>query len=97
MASLGNKRKLAAINRENHEDSSRSNSSWNTSVPGIQECITQVSEEIERKVTKKMSWEFSRRESLILGAPIKLDEFLLSPQVWVHSGFVPKTSRNSNG
>ena len=44
-----------------------------------------------------MSQEYIRRESRILGAPSKLDEFLLNPQVWVRSEPVPGTCRNSNG
>ena len=46
-----------------------------------QNYISQVSEEIETRVTKKLSKDFSRTESRILGAPSKLDEFLLNPQV----------------
>ena len=58
--------------------------------------IFQVSEEIEGRVTKNFSKEFSRRESRILGALSKLDEFLLSPQVLTCSVAVPGTSRNNN-
>ena len=59
------------------------------------EYISQVSEEIEGRVTKKLSQEFSRTESRILGALSKLDEFLLNPQVRTCSVAVPRTSRNS--
>ena len=59
--------------------------------------INLVSEEIERRVTKKLSQEFNRTESRFLGALFKIDEFLLNPEVRVHSGPVPETSRNSNG
>ena len=48
--------------------------------------MTEVSEEIEGRVTKKLSQEFSRTESCILGALPKLDEFLLNPQIRTHSG-----------
>ena len=61
-----------------------------------QEYISQVSEEIERRVTKKLSKEFSWTESRILGALSKLDEFLLNPQVRTCSVAVPGTSRNNN-
>ena len=61
-----------------------------------QEYISQVSEEIEGRVIKKLSKEFSRTESHIFGALSKLDEFLLNPQVWTCSVAVPRTSRNSN-
>ena len=58
--------------------------------------ISQVSEEIKGRVTKKLSKEFSRTESRILRALSKLDEFLLSPQVRTCSVAVPGTSRNSD-
>ena len=71
--------------------------SRNKSVARInEEYITQVSEEIEGRVTKKMFQEFSRTESRILGALSQLDEFLLNPQIRTHSGTVPGTFRNTN-
>ena len=97
MATLRNKRKLAAVIRETQEEHPRNGLSRNTFVPRInEEYITQVSEEIEGRVTKKLSKEFSRTESRILGALSKLDEFLLNPQVRTHSGTVPGTFRNTN-
>ena len=48
-------------------------------------------------MTKKLSQEFSTTESRILGAPSKLDGFILKPQHRIHSEFVPDTSRNSSG
>ena len=61
-----------------------------------QEYISQVSEEIEGRVPKKLSKEFSRTESRNLGALSKLDEFLLNPQVRTCSVAVPGTCRNSD-
>ena len=61
-----------------------------------QEYISQVSEEIEGRVLKKLSKEFSRMESRNLGALSKLDEFLLNPQVRTCSVANRVTSRNSN-
>ena len=61
-----------------------------------EEYITQVSEEIEGKITEKLSHEFRRMESRILGASSKLDEFLLNPQVRTCSVAVPETSRNNS-
>ena len=58
--------------------------------------MTQVSEEIEGRVTRKLSQEFSRRESGNMGALSNTDEFLLNPQVRTHSGTVPGTFRNTN-
>ena len=96
MATLRNKRKLAAVSRD-RQKSARNGQSQNTFVPGMtEEYITQVSEEIERRVTEKMSLDFSRTESRILGALSKLDEFLLNPQVRTCSGTVPGTSRNND-
>ena len=58
-----NKMKLAALNKENCEEHPRSNLTQNSNVPRSQEdYITQVSEEIEGRVTKKLSQEFSRTE-----------------------------------
>ena len=96
MATLRNKRKLAAVSRET-PDGSRSSRAQNVRDPeSAQDYISQVSEEIEGRVTKKLSKEFSRTESRILGALLKLDEFLLSPQVRICSVAVPGTSRNNN-
>ena len=95
MATLRNKRKLAAVSRKTPENTGNSQSQ-NTLDPGMaQEYISQVSERIEGRVTKKLSKEFSRTESRILGALSKLDEFLLNPQVRTCFVPVPGTSRNS--
>ena len=96
MATFRNKRKLSAVLRQTLE-STRNSQSQNTFDPEMaQEYISQVFEEIEGRVTKKLSNEFSRTESPILGALSKLDEFLLNPQVRTCSVAVPGTSRNSN-
>ena len=97
MATLRNKRKLAAVTRETEEENPRNGQSRNTSVPRInEEYITQVSGEIEGKFTKKLSQEFNRTESRILVALSKLDEFLLNQQIRTHSETVPGTIRNTN-
>ena len=57
----------------------------------------QISEEIVDRVTKKLSKEFSRTESCILGAPSRLDELFLNPLIQDHSGSTPETSRNTQG
>ena len=76
MATLKNKRKLAAVTRETQEEHPRNGHSRDTSVPRIEEeYITQVSEGIEGRVTKKVSQELSRTESCIFGALSKLEEF----------------------
>ena len=97
MATLRNKRKLAAVTRETQEENPRNGQSRNTSVPRInEEYITQVSEEIEGRVTKKLFQEFSQTESRISGALSKLDEFLLNQPIRTHSETVPGTFRNTN-
>ena len=96
MATLRNKRKLAAVLRETPENTRNTQSRHTIDPEMAQEFISQVSEEIEVRVTKKLSKEFSRTESRILGAPSKLDDFLLNPQVRTCSVAVPGTSRNSN-
>ena len=96
MATLRNKRKLAAMARKTQEYR-RNNQSQNSAAPGVTEdYIAQLSEEIERRVPKKLSQEFSRTESRILGALSKLDEFLLNPQIRTFSGTVPGTFRNAD-
>ena len=91
------KRKLAAVTRETKEENPRKGQSRNTSVPRInEEYITQVSEEIEGRVTKKLSQEFSRTEYRILGTLSKLNEFLLNQEIRTHFGTVPGTFRNTN-
>ena len=90
-----NKRLLAALNKENCEEHPGSNLAQNSNVPKSQEdYITQVSEEIEGRVTKKLLQEFSRTENRILGALARLDDFLTNPLIQGHSGTAPETSRN---
>ena len=96
MATLKNKKKLAAVSRETPENT-RNSQSQNTLDPEMaQEFISQVSEKIEARVTKKLTKEFSPTECRILGALSKLDDFLLNPQIPTCSVAVPGTSRNSD-
>ena len=95
MATFRNKRKLAAVSSETPEGS-RSSRGQNVLDPELtQDYISQVSEEIERRVTKKLFKDFNKTESRILGALSKLDEFLLNPQVRTFSVAVQGTSRNA--
>ena len=80
MATLRNKRKLAAVSRETPEGSGSSRGRNVLDPELTQDYISQVSEEIEGRVTKNFSKEFNKTESRILGALSKLDEFLLNPQ-----------------
>ena len=98
MATLGNKEKLAAINRDTREEHPRKYQARDTNVLRYQEdYITQVSEEIESRVTMKLYREFSWTKSSILGALSKLVEFPLNPPAQVHSVHLPETFRISNG
>ena len=91
-----NKRKLAALNKENCEENPRSNMAQNSGAPRSQEdYLTQVSEEIEGRVTKRLSKEFSRTENRILCALAQLDDFLMNPLLPGHSGTAPEPTRNT--
>ena len=96
MATLREKRKLAAVSRETPEGSRSSRGQNVLDSELTQDYISQVSEEIEGRVTKKLCKEFSKTESRILGVLSKLDEFLLNPQVRTCSVAVQGTSRNAN-
>ena len=92
-----NKRKVAALNRENCEENPKSNMAQNSRAPRLQEdYITQVSEEIEGRVTKRLSKEFSRTENRSLGALARLDDFLMNPLLPGHSGTTPEPTRNTS-
>ena len=91
-----NKRKLAALNKENCEERPSSNLAQTSSARRSQEdYITQISGEIEGRVTKRLSKEFSRTENRILGALARLDDFLMNPLLPGHSGTTPELSRNA--
>ena len=91
-----NKRRLAALNKENSEEHPMSNLAQNSNDPRSQEnYITQVSEEIEGRVTKKLSKEFSRTENRILSALARLDDFVMNPLIQGRSGITPEMSRNA--
>ena len=93
-----NKKKLAALNKENCEEHPRSNLAENSSAPRSQEDYkTQVSEEIEGRVTKRLSKEFSRTENRILGALARLNDFLMNPLLPGGSGTTPEPTWNASG
>ena len=90
-----NKRKLAALNKENWGEHPRKILAQNSNVPRSEEnYITQIYQEIEGRITKKLSQEFSSTENRILGALARLDDFLLNLLIQGHSGTAPETSRN---
>ena len=96
MATLRNRRKLAAVSRETRENTRNSPSQNLLDPKSAQTYISQVSEVIGGRVAKKLSKEFSRTESRILRAVSKLDKFFLNQQVRTCSVAVPATSRNSD-
>ena len=81
---------------ENCEEHPRSNlvQKWNVH-RSQEDYITQVSEESDEKVTKKLSQGFSRRENRILGAFSRLDDILMNSLIQGHSGTAPETSRST--
>ena len=82
MATLRSKGKLATLKKENCEEHTGSNLAKNSNVPRSQDdYITQVSEKIEGRVTKKLLQEFSRTENRILGALARLDDFFMNPLI----------------
>ena len=98
MATLRNKRKLAAPNKENCEEHPRNKFAQNLNVPRSQEdYITQFFEEIEGRVTKKLSEEFSGTEHRISGALSRPDDFLMNPLIQGHSGSAPETAWKAYG
>ena len=93
-----NKKKLAALDKENCEEHPMSNLAQKSNVSRSQEdYISQVSEEIEGRVTKRLSKEFSRTENPILGALSRLDGFLMNLLLQGHSGATPEPSWNVSG
>ena len=87
---------MAALNKENCEEHPTSNLAQNSIAPRSQdENITQVSEEIEGRVSKRLSKEFTRTENRILGALARLDDFLINSLLPKHSGSTPEPSRNA--
>ena len=95
MATLRNKRKLAALNKENCEEHPRSNVAQNSNFPRSQEdYITQVPEEIEGRLTEKLSQKFSRTENRTLGALARLYDFLMNSLSQGYSGTAPETPQN---
>ena len=96
MATIKNKRKIAAVSIETPESTRNSRGQNRLDPESTQDYISQVSEEIEGRVTKKFSKEFSRTDSRILGALSRLDEFLLNPQVRTCSVAVPGIARIKN-
>ena len=96
MATLWNKRKLAAVSKETPEGIRGSRAENVLDRESTQDYISQISEEMEGRVIKKLSKKFSKTESRILSALSKLDELLLNPQVRTCSVAVPGSSRNNN-
>ena len=82
--------------RETHERLTN-NQSQNSAAPGsTEDYMAQVSEEIEGRLTKKLSQKLSRTDSRILSALSELDEFFLNPQLQSFSGTTPGTFRNTD-
>ena len=86
MTTLKNRKKLEAINRDNHEKHPTNNHTRDINVPRNQEdYIAHVSKKIEGRVSRKSSQDFSRTKSRTLNALSKLDGFLLKPEGRIYS------------
>ena len=86
---------MAAVARTTQGDFPSNSHSRNTSVARVsEELITQVSKEIEGRISNELSHDLSRTECRILGALPKLDEILLNTQVLKRCGTIPGTVRN---
>ena len=96
MATLRNKRKLAAVPRETPETTRNTQSRNTIATEMAQRFIFQVSEEVEGRVTEKLSKDFSRTELRFLVALSKLYELLLNPQNRTCSVAVPGASTNDD-
>ena len=96
MATLKNKRKLAAVSRQTPQGSISSRAQNALDPELSQDYISQVSEKIEGRITEKLLKEFSKTESRISGALSKLDELLLNQQFRTCSVAVAGKSRNNN-
>ena len=79
MKNTRNKRRLAEIQDNFEEENSQSSSRERSQADLNENYITQVSQEIEGRIAKKLSQEFSKREIRILGALAKLDNLLSNP------------------
>ena len=91
MALLRDKRKLAALNKENCEEHPRSKVAQNSGVPRSQKDYKyHISDEIEGKVTRKLSQEFIKTKNRILVALSRLDDFLMDPLIQGYAGTAPR-------
>ena len=93
---------MVALNEANCEEHPRSNLAQNSNAPRSQEdYITQVSEKIVGRVTKRFSKDFSRTENRSLGALARLDGFLIETAttgpLQNHSGALPERIKYKPG
>ena len=71
MATLRNKRKLAAVSRETHESTRNSRGQKALDPESTQDYISQVSEETEDRVTKKTIKKIQQNRVTHLGCLVK--------------------------
>ena len=80
LATLRNRQKLAAHKKQNCEEHPRSNLAQNSNIPrSQQDHNTEISEEIENRVTKTCPNSLAGRRAIFLGARSCPDDFLLNP------------------
>ena len=63
--------------------------------PDHKKNISQVFEEFEGRITKKLSLEFGTTKNRILGALSRPDHFFMKPLVQGYAGTAPETSRSA--
>ena len=96
MATKGNKPMLAAVSWETQEHP-RNRQSQNISISCFnEEIIRQVVEDVEGRVSKKLSREISRTDSPNLGALFELKNILLNPYIRTLSRTVPGAFRETD-
>ena len=96
MANLRKRKKFAAPSKKNWKENLRNNIARIKSATNSQkDYITQVSEEIEDRITKMLSKEFSRKMNRILAALSQLDEFHFYLLIQGHSGSAMEISKNT--
>ena len=94
MATLRNRLQLTAINKENY---GKYLSSKQCPLEYKKTTSHRSQINFDGRVTNKLSQEFRKTESRIVGALSWVDEFFLNPIIQCHSGSVPEMSRITHG
>ena len=96
MTTLRHKRNIAAVSTETPENTKKVSYKTHLIREWLKSTSSRFLKGLKGGSLERLSKEFSRMESRILGALSKLDELLLNPQVRTCSVAVPGTSSNSD-